>query len=88
MLHPKIYDPLRPSSEDIRPTLLLQNFAEGHHPLRKVAIESFKGLYDNLRIVHGVKGSTESFDKYLKAMSQSKFVLSPPGKSTKMIMSH
>ena len=82
MLNPNIYDPRiqLSNSEDKRPTLLLKNFAESHNKLRIVALESFKDLYTSLRVISSPPGDTKFFETYLKAMAQSKFVLSPPGK--------
>ena len=82
MINPDMYDPDSiPSSKDPRPTLLLKNYRESHHPFRRIVKTSFKGLYSELEIKFSSPKNARStiFEQYLNAMGESKFVLSPPG---------
>ena len=68
-----VYDPGIPSSNHSRPILMYVNFSPHHHPLRKKALDTFKGI-----------GTFQERDRdrledYWEKVLHSKFVLSPPG---------
>ena len=80
LLNPEFHIPgTYPSSSQQRDIFLLANFAPKHHPLRGVALDTFKDVYTMVTIV-GMSNATLETEKYLDLLEKAWFNLSPHGK--------